>query len=165
MPLCGIIVADYPFTTLVPQLGVVKLRPGESFVVADLPGLLEGAAQGVGLGIRFLKHLARTGLLLHLIDIGSGFSVDPAQEAKALVAELQQYSPELAAQPRWLVFSKCELLPQEEAVAQAQAIMDVLDWQGPSFIISALTREGVKPLREAVNHYFYSWWHSAWRSK
>lgn len=144
-------VADYPFTTLYPNLGVVYVGQHRSFVMADIPGLIEGAAEGAGLGIRFLKHLQRTKVLLHLVDIAPlDPQADPAKDARAIVAELKKFSPDLAAKPRWLVFNKRDLLPGEEAQARAAAIARRLRHKGPKFLISGATGEGTRELCEAV---------------
>ncbi|HEX7026608.1 MAG TPA: GTPase ObgE [Gammaproteobacteria bacterium] len=143
-------VADYPFTTLYPNLGVVSVDRHRSFVVADIPGLIEGAAEGAGLGVRFLKHLARTSLLLHLVDISSsgelGDQTDPADNARKIVRELEKYSPELADKPRWLVFNKIDLLDESARATVCAAVIDALNWRGPVFNISALNRQGTTPL-------------------
>lgn len=140
-------VADYPFTTLYPNLGVVRLAPHRSFVVADIPGLIEGAAEGAGLGIQFLKHLARTRLLLHLVDVSPyGGSGDPVDDARKVVAELEKYSAELAAKERWLVLNKIDQLPEEEREARCQMVVDGLGWTGPVFRISALSALGTQQL-------------------
>src|SRR5690606_7598958 len=140
-------VADYPFTTLYPNLGVVRLAPHRSFVVADIPGLIEGAAEGAGLGIQFLKHLARTRLLLHLVDVSPyGGSGDPVDDARKIVAELEKYSAELAAKERWLVLNKIDQLPEEEREARCQMVVDGLGWTGPVFRISALSALGTQQL-------------------
>ncbi|ERT14942.1 Obg family GTPase CgtA [Photorhabdus temperata] len=139
-------VADYPFTTLVPSLGVVRMDNEQSFVVADIPGLIEGASDGAGLGIRFLKHLERCRVLLHLIDICPVDESDPVENARIIVNELQQYSEKLAEKPRWLVFNKVDLLEPEEAKQRAQAIADELGWEGDFYMISAINRLGVKEL-------------------
>ncbi|MCC8419437.1 Obg family GTPase CgtA [Photorhabdus thracensis] len=139
-------VADYPFTTLVPNLGVVRMDNEQSFVVADIPGLIEGASDGAGLGIRFLKHLERCRVLLHLIDICPVDESDPVENARIIVNELQQYSEKLAEKPRWLVFNKVDLLEPEEAKQRAQAIADELGWEGDFYMISAINRLGVKEL-------------------
>ncbi|MDA8621603.1 Obg family GTPase CgtA [Psychrosphaera sp.] len=128
-------VADYPFTTLVPNLGVV--RAGNSFVVADIPGLIEGAADGAGLGIRFLRHLERCRVLLHLIDIMPIDGSDPVENAKVIVGELEQYSEKLAAKPRWLVFNKIDLMPEDEANERCKEIAEQIGWEGPIYQISA----------------------------
>ncbi|MEK9497572.1 Obg family GTPase CgtA [Photorhabdus sp. P32] len=139
-------VADYPFTTLVPSLGVVRMDNEQSFVVADIPGLIEGASDGAGLGIRFLKHLERCRVLLHLIDICPIDESDPVENARIIVNELQRYSEKLAEKPRWLVFNKVDLLEPEEAKQRAQAIADELGWEGDFYMISAINRLGVKAL-------------------
>ncbi len=144
-------VADYPFTTLHPNLGVVDVGQHRSFVMADIPGLIEGAAEGAGLGIRFLKHLQRTGVLLHLVDICPvDPEADPVRDARAIVAELKKFSKELAAKPRWLVLNKSDLLPVKEAEKRARAIVRSLRFRGPHFLISGATGRGTKELTEAV---------------
>ncbi len=135
-------VADYPFTTLVPNLGVVRLDSQKSFVVADIPGLIEGAADGAGLGIRFLKHLERCRVLLHLVDVMPVDGSDPAENARAIVEELEKYSPKLANKPRWLVFNKVDLMMPEEADALCEDIKKRLDWEGETFQISAFQKQG-----------------------
>ena len=139
-------VADYPFTTLIPSLGVVSVLPGQSFVVADIPGLIEGAAEGAGLGIRFLKHLERCRVLLHMIDIMPVDQSDPIQNALTIIDELEQYSEKLTEKPRWLVFNKIDLMPEEEADEIIQGILDALGWEGNSFKVSAVNRQGTKEL-------------------
>ena len=143
-------VADYPFTTLYPNLGVVRVAPHRGFVVADIPGLIEGAAEGAGLGIQFLKHLARTRLLLHLVDVLPPDESDPVEEARAIVRELEKYSPELGAKERWLVLNKIDLIPEDEREAHCQAIIEGLDWQGPVFRIAALSKLGTDPLCQRI---------------
>ena len=143
-------VADYPFTTLVPNLGVVRAGEDNSFVMADIPGLIEGASEGAGLGIRFLKHLARTRVLLHLVDIAPLDSSDPADAALAIIRELENFSEALARKERWLVLNKIDLLPSAEADAVCNAIVDKLDWKGPVHRISAVSGEGTKELSEAL---------------
>jgi len=144
-------VADYPFTTLYPNLGVVDVGEHRSFVMADIPGLIEGAADGAGLGHRFLKHLDRTGVLLHLIDIAPPDpDSDPVKDARAIIAELKKYSKTLAAKPRWLVLNKSDLLLPEEAKAVATDIARRLRHKGPKFLISGATGEGTKPLCDAI---------------
>jgi GTP-binding protein len=144
-------IADYPFTTLYPNLGVVYVGEQRSFVMADIPGLIEGAADGAGLGIRFLKHLQRTKVLLHLIDIAP---VDPDADAvrdvKAIVGELKKFSPDLVKKTRWLVINKRDLLPDEEAEARAKAIVRQLKYRGKWFLISGVTGAGTRELCEAV---------------
>jgi GTP-binding protein len=144
-------VADYPFTTLHPHLGVVRVAPEKSFVVADVPGLIEGAAEGAGLGHQFLRHLQRTRLLLHLVDFAPlGADVDPVTQARAIVAELKKYDPSLAAKPRWLVLNKIDMVPAEERAARVREFLRRFRWKGPVFEVSALTREGLEPLIRAV---------------
>ncbi|AIJ08595.1 MULTISPECIES: Obg family GTPase CgtA [Edwardsiella] len=139
-------VADYPFTTLVPSLGVVRMDSEKSFVVADIPGLIEGASEGAGLGIRFLRHLERCRVLLHLIDLAPIDESDPVENARVIIGELEKYSEKLSQKPRWLVFNKADLLAPEEAKARAQAIADALGWEGEHYLISAANREGVNAL-------------------
>ncbi|WPC74469.1 Obg family GTPase CgtA [Vibrio porteresiae] len=139
-------VADYPFTTLVPSLGVVSVVPEKSFVVADIPGLIEGAADGAGLGIRFLKHLERCRVLLHMIDIMPVDQSDPAQNALTILDELEQYSEKLANKPRWLVFNKVDLMSEEDAQEVIQDVLDALGWEDDYFTISAINRQGTKDL-------------------
>ncbi|KTD61579.1 Obg family GTPase CgtA [Legionella spiritensis] len=144
-------VADYPFTTLHPGLGVVSVGTHKSFVMADIPGLIEGAAEGAGLGHRFLKHLSRTCILLHVIDIAPVDGSDPVASAKGIIQELAEYDPELVNKPRWLVLNKIDMLPGEEArQAAIQGIIDGLQWQGKVFAISAFTGEGTQPLCYAL---------------
>jgi len=143
-------VADYPFTTLVPNLGVVSVQTHQSFVIADIPGLIEGAAEGAGLGIRFLKHLVRTRLLLHLVDVAPYDGSSPAHAVTTIGYELEKFSETLAGRDRWLVLNKVDMVPEEDRDAHCQAIIDELDWQGPVFRISALSGEGTKPLTQAV---------------
>jgi GTP-binding protein len=144
-------VADYPFTTLHPQLGVVAVGPFKSFVMADIPGLIEGAAEGAGLGIRFLKHLQRTRLLLHLVDIAPlDPDADPVEGARAIVGELRKFSPALAKKKRWLVLNKIDLLPAEERDRRCAEIVRRLRFRGPVFRISGATGEGTRELCQAV---------------
>lgn len=143
-------VADYPFTTLVPNLGVVKVGPGRSFVVADIPGIIEGASEGAGLGLRFLKHLSRNRVLLHLVDIEPLDGSDPVESVQAIVNEIQAYNPELALLPRWLVLNKLDLLLPDDAEQRCQQILSQLDWQGPVFRISGLERQGTDQLCQAL---------------
>ena len=138
-------VADYPFTTLVPNLGVVKVDAHRSFVVADIPGLIEGASDGAGLGIRFLKHLTRNRILLHLVDVAPFDESDPAQQALSIVRELERFSPTLAARPRWLVLNKIDLIDEETLKQRRQAIVEALDWEGPVYEVAAISgRETVR---------------------
>ena len=139
-------VADYPFTTLVPNLGVVRMGERNSFVIADIPGLIEGAAEGAGLGIRFLKHLERCRVLLHLVDILPVDGSDPAENAKTIIRELEKYSPELAAKPRWLVFNKLDLVLEEEADEIIERVVKELAWEGTVYRISAFDKQGTDPI-------------------
>ena len=139
-------VADYPFTTLVPNLGVVKVDAHRSFVVADIPGLIEGASDGAGLGIRFLKHLTRNRILLHIVDMAPWDGKEPADSALAIVQELALFSPTLAARPRWLVLNKSDLLTPEEFAERREAVLSALEWEGPVYEISAISGEGTQRL-------------------
>ncbi len=144
-------VADYPFTTLYPNLGVVSVGASRSFVVADIPGVIEGASEGAGLGIQFLKHLDRTRLLLHLVDIAPmDEAADPADEVRKIAAELQNYSPELAERERWLVINKVDLLTPEETKSRREQLLAELSWSGPVYTISAATGEGTGKLVYAL---------------
>ena len=143
-------VADYPFTTLVPNLGVVSVGAENSFVMADIPGLIEGASEGAGLGIRFLKHLARTRVLLHLVDAAPLDQSDPAEGALAITRELENFSEALSEKERWLVLNKTDLLPDDEVEEVCAAIIDKLSWQGPVYKISAAGREGTQELCNAL---------------
>jgi GTP-binding protein len=144
-------VADYPFTTLQPNLGVVRADEARSFVIADIPGLIEGAAEGAGLGHQFLRHLQRTRLLLHIVDIAPlDEGADPVREAKAIVAELRKYDVELYRKPRWLVINKVDLLPAETREKTVKTFVRKLGWKGRTFVISALTGEGCNALTFAV---------------
>ena len=139
-------IADYPFTTLHPNLGVVRVGPEQSFVVADLPGLIEGASEGAGLGHQFLRHLQRTRLLWHVVDLAPFDDSDPVAQAKAIVAELKKYDQGLYDKPRWLVLNKMDMIPAEERAARVKDFVKRFKYKGPVFEISALTREGVQPL-------------------
>lgn len=139
-------VADYPFTTLVPSLGVVKVHRHRSFVVADIPGLIEGASDGAGLGIRFLKHLTRCRILLHLVDLYPIDGSDPLSNALAIVEELERFSPTLAQRERWLVLNKKDLLPDEDIEAVKQNIIEGLEWKGRVFVVSAANKDGTEEL-------------------
>ncbi len=143
-------IANYPFTTLYPNLGVVRISPEFSFVMADIPGLIEGASEGVGLGVQFLKHLSRTGLLLHVVDIAPVDGSDPAHNIEVVEQELEKYSRALADKPRWLVFNKIDLLPADEVADRVEAIVEQAGWQGPVFAISAAERRGTDALMKAV---------------
>jgi GTP-binding protein len=147
-------IADYPFTTLYPNLGVVRVAPEKSFVVADVPGLIEGASEGAGLGHQFLRHLQRTRLLLHMLDVAPFDSgVDPVVQAKAIVAELKKFDPKLHAKPRWLVLNKLDMVPMDQREALVKDIVKRLKYKGPVFEISALTREGCERLIQGVYEY------------
>ena len=151
-------VADYPFTTLYPNLGVVSVEQYRSFVIADIPGLIEVAADGAGLGAQFLRHLQRTRLLLHLVDInpmaGGVEGVTPAEQVRAIERELEKHDPELLAKPRWLVLNKADLLPEDERQAFAQAIVDELGWKDRWYLVSAIGREGTWPIMLDVMAFF-----------
>ncbi|BBP81411.1 MULTISPECIES: Obg family GTPase CgtA [Pseudomonas] len=146
-------VADYPFTTLVPNLGVVSVGRYKSFVVADIPGLIEGAAEGAGLGIRFLKHLARTRLLLHIVDMAPLDESDPAEAAATIIEELGRFSPALTERDRWLVLNKADQLLDEDREARMKAVIERLGWEGPVYVISALEREGTEALSQDIMRY------------
>lgn len=144
-------IADYPFTTLHPNLGVVRVGPEQSFVVADLPGLIEGASEGAGLGHLFLRHLQRTRLLLHVVDLAPfDEGVDPVAQAKAIAGELKKYDKALYEKPRWLVLNKLDMVPDDERAARVKDFVKRLRFKGPVFEISALTREGCEPLVQAI---------------
>jgi GTP-binding protein len=144
-------IADYPFTTLHPNLGVVRVGMLQSFVMADVPGLIEGASEGAGLGIRFLKHLQRTRLLLHLVDIAPlDESIDPADSVTSIAKELGNFSADLAATPRWLVINKIDLLAADVIVERRDALLEKLAWDGPVFEVSAATGEGTEALGQAI---------------
>jgi GTP-binding protein len=143
-------IADYPFTTLHPNLGVVRVGQLQSFVMADIPGLIEGASEGAGLGIQFLRHLQRTGLLLHLVDIAPIDGSDPADTVKAIANELVKFSEDLADKRRWLVINKIDLLSADEQAKAVQELLGKLDWKGRAFEISAATGEGTQLLGQAV---------------
>jgi GTP-binding protein len=143
-------IADYPFTTLHPHLGVVRVGSLQSFVMADIPGLIEGASEGAGLGMQFLRHLQRTGLLLHVVDIAPVDGSSPAQAVRAIAAELEKFSSELAAKPRWLVINKIDLLDASDRTSTREALVRELGWDGPVFEVSAATGEGVAALGQAV---------------
>jgi len=139
-------VANYPFTTLFPNLGVVRVGMNQSFVIADIPGIIEGASEGAGLGLQFLKHLSRTQLLLHIVDLAPFDGSNPVDEAKTIINELDSYSHELAQKPRWLVLNKADLLDDEELKSKKEDIIQQLDWQGPVHVISALSKTGTETL-------------------
>ena len=150
-------VADYPFTTLYPNLGVVSVETGRSFVIADIPGLIEGAADGAGLGSLFLRHVQRTRLLLHLVDLApmeGGVDVEPAEQVRAIERELQKYDPAMLEKPRWLVLNKADLMFEDEARARAEEIIRELGWTQPWFLVSAIGREGTWPIMLEVQAFF-----------
>ncbi len=150
-------VADYPFTTLHPKLGVVRVDEDRSFVIADIPGLIEGAAEGAGLGVRFLRHLERNRLLLHIVDVGAGpEAMDPVAAIRTVAAELGRYSDRLENLPRWLVINKIDLVPASGREAAIRAIVTGLDWEGPLFAISAATGEGTRELVREIAAYLKS---------
>jgi GTPase len=149
-------VADYPFTTLHPNLGVVSLGTDQSFVIADIPGLIEGAADGAGLGIQFLRHVARTSLLLHLVDIAPIDDTDVAGQVRAIEQELAKFNPELLERPRWLVMNKADMLPEDERAAAAQKVVDELGWTQPWFLVSAIARENTMAVCQQVQRFFES---------
>jgi GTP-binding protein len=147
-------IADYPFTTLHPNLGVVRVSHEKSFVIADIPGLIEGAAEGAGLGHQFLRHLQRTRLLLHIVDLAPfEDTVDPVKEAKAIVKELKKYDESLYEKPRWLVLNKLDMVPEEDRKKRVKEFVKRFGWKGPVFEISALTREGCEDLVTAIYDY------------
>jgi GTP-binding protein len=146
-------VADYPFTTLYPNLGVVRVETDRSFVVADIPGLIEGAAEGAGLGVQFLKHLSRTGLLLHLVDVAPPDAGDPVEDVRVIARELEKFSAALGGRERWLVLNKIDLLPEDERAAQCRSIVSRLGWKGPVFEIAALSHEGTREMVFAIMAY------------
>ncbi|MDH5376988.1 MAG: GTPase ObgE [Gammaproteobacteria bacterium] len=144
-------VADYPFTTLYPNLGVVRVQDHRSFIIADIPGLIEGAAEGAGLGIQFLRHLSRTGLLLHIVDIAPMDGTDePVSAVRKIEQELVKYSEELAGRDRWLVLNKIDTVDSQQCEALCQSVIDELKWEAPWFAISAVTGEGTKKLSYAI---------------
>jgi len=143
-------IADYPFTTLHPNLGVVRAGPERSFVVADIPGLIEGAAEGAGLGHQFLRHLQRTRLLLHIVDLAPFDDADPVAQAKAIVKELRAYDEALHKKPRWLVLNKMDMVPEAERQARVKDFVRRMRWKGPVFEISALARQGLDPMVQAI---------------
>jgi len=144
-------VADYPFTTLAPNLGVVRTDAGRSFVVADIPGLIEGAADGAGLGHRFLRHLQRTRLLLHIVDLAPfDPEADPVRDARAIVNELKRYDPALHAKPRWLVLNKLDLVPADERAERVKAFVKSYRWKGPVFAVAAISGEGCREVVYAI---------------
>ena len=155
-------VADYPFTTLYPNLGVVRVEAYRSFVIADIPGIIEGAAEGAGLGTLFLRHVQRTRVLLHLVDMAPfDEAIDPAQQVRAIEDELRKYDPAMLEKPRWLVLNKGDLLDDEERAARAKAIVEALDWKEPWFVVSAIGREGTWPIMLRIQQFFDDQKHDA----
>ena len=155
-------VADYPFTTLHPNLGVVSVEIARSFVIADIPGLIEGAADGAGLGSLFLRHVQRTRLLLHLVDMAPfDESIDPAKQVRAIENELRKYDPDMLEKPRWLVLNKGDLLDDETRAERAKAIIAALDWKEPWFTVSAIGREGTWPIMLKIQQFFDDQKHAA----
>lgn len=149
-------VADYPFTTLVPNLGVVRLDAQRSFVIADIPGLIEGAADGAGLGTQFLKHLERCRILLHVVDVMPVDGSDPLENAQTIISELETHSAELADKPRWLVFNKLDLMLEEEAKEVTERIIEGLGWEGEVRSISAFNKMGTDDLCQGVMNFIES---------
>jgi GTP-binding protein len=148
-------VADYPFTTLQPHLGVVRIGVDQSFVIADIPGLIEGAADGAGLGIQFLKHVSRTRLLLHLLDIAPlDGETDPVEQVRAIEAELEKFDAALLERPRWLVFNKADLVAEDERQKLAKALVRRLKWKQSWFLVSAIAREGTWPVVLKIQDFF-----------
>ena len=155
-------VADYPFTTLHPNLGVVSVEPYRSFVIADIPGIIEGAAEGAGLGALFLRHVQRTRVLLHLVDMAPfDEAIDPAEQVRAIENELRKYDPGMLEKPRWLVLNKGDLLGDEERAARAAEIVKALDWKEPWFVVSAIGREGTWPIMLKIQQFFDDQKHAA----
>jgi GTP-binding protein len=146
-------IADYPFTTLYPYLGVVRVSRYRSFVIADLPGLIEGAAEGAGLGIRFLKHVARTRLLFHVVDVAPQDGSDPVESVQVITQELTKFSEDLLTKERWLILNKTDLLPPETAAEQCADIVKRLDWHGPVFLVSGIARLGLDELAQQAMRY------------
>ncbi|KAF1706825.1 GTPase ObgE [Pseudoxanthomonas sacheonensis] len=150
-------VADYPFTTLYPNLGVVSVEAHRSFVIADIPGLIQGAADGAGLGAMFLRHLQRTRLLLHLVDMApmeGGVEISPAEQVRAIEQELEKHDPELLQKPRWLVLNKADLMFEDEAATRAAEVIAELGWTQPWYVTSAVSREGTWPIMKDVMAFF-----------
>ncbi|MDB6060528.1 MAG: obgE [Verrucomicrobiaceae bacterium] len=151
-------VADYPFTTLIPNLGVVRVQAHRSFVMADIPGLIPGASEGAGLGVRFLKHLTRTRLLLHLVDVMPPDESDPVAAVQGIVAELGQFSPALATRERWLILNKVDLLPPDEREARCQDIVERLQWRGPVYRVAAISADGTRELSGDIMTHLENRW-------
>jgi GTP-binding protein len=155
-------VADYPFTTLYPNLGVVSVEAYRSFVIADIPGIIEGAAEGAGLGALFLRHVQRTRVLLHLVDMAPfEEALSPAEQVRAIENELRKYDPGMLEKPRWLVMNKGDLLSDEERQARAEQIVRELDWKEPWFTASAISREGTWPIMLKIQQFFDDQKHAA----
>jgi len=147
-------IADYPFTTLYPALGVVSIDSETSFVVADIPGLIEGAAEGAGLGIQFLKHLQRTGLLLHMVELPAFEEMpEPVEQVRALEHELEKFSNELQGKERWLVFTKSDLMTADNVKIKVKEYVAELNWKYPVFVISSITHHGLKDLNQHIANY------------
>jgi GTP-binding protein len=146
-------VADYPVTTLYPNLGVVSVGEHRSFVIADIPGVIEGAAEGAGLGVQFLKHVSRTLLLLHVVDVAPFDSSDPAEAVRIIERELAKFSEELAVRDRWLVLNKLDLLPEEQRASVCDDIIKRLDWQGPVYRIAAINKQGTERITQDIMLY------------
>ncbi len=146
-------VADYPFTTLYPNLGVVSIEEHRSFVIADIPGVIEGAAEGAGLGIQFLKHLSRTGLLLHLVDVSPYDGSEPADAVHVIEQEMVKFSEQLAGKPRWLILNKVDLLPEDEREQRCNEIIKQLDWKGKVYTTAAISKEGTQKLAQDIMSY------------
>ncbi|MGE8409934.1 MAG: Obg family GTPase CgtA [Pseudomonas sp.] len=146
-------VADYPFTTLVPNLGVVSVDRWKSFVIADIPGLIEGASDGAGLGIRFLKHLARTRVLLHLVDLAPLDGSSPADAAEVIVNELERFSPSLVERERWLVLNKTDMLMDDERDERVKEVIERLQWEGPVYVVSAISKLGTEQISRDIMRY------------
>jgi GTP-binding protein len=147
-------VADYPFTTLIPSLGVVRVDAMRSFVIADIPGIIEGAAEGAGLGNLFLRHLSRNNLLLHVVDVEPYENdLDPVSAARAVIAEIEKWDQGLAQKPRWLVLNKIDRLPEDEVDHYCQMIVDEMDWKGPVYKISALKQQGTERLSQDIMNF------------
>lgn len=146
-------VANYPFTTLVPNLGVVSLSRHRSFVIADIPGIIEGAAEGAGLGFQFLRHVSRSRLLLHIVDMAPYDGTDPADAVTCIAGEMEKFSPTLASRDRWLVLNKLDMLPEDEREARCQDVLDKLQWEGSVYRISAIQSDGTEALCQDVMNY------------
>jgi GTP-binding protein len=151
-------VADYPFTTLIPSLGVVKVQEHRSFTIADIPGLIEGAAEGAGLGVRFLKHLTRCRVLLHLVDICPIDGSDPVENARSIVREIETFSDTLSQRERWLVVNKTDLLPEDELTQAVTNLVEGLGWEGKVYLVSAISKDGTDTLCADLLTYLEERW-------